>query len=49
MYFFFNIKNKINKTEKQPNKNMLNKAKHKTRLTQKVKQNTQEMQTKTRR
>ena len=25
---------------------MLNKAKHKTRLTQKVKQNTQEMQTK---
>ena len=28
---------------------MLNKAKHKTRLTQKVKQNTQEMQTKTRR
>ena len=43
------MKNKINKTEKQPNKNMLNKAKHKTRLTQKVKQNTQEMQTKTRR
>ena len=37
------MKNKINKTEKQPNKNMLNKAKHKTRLTQKVKQNTQEM------
>ena len=25
------MKNKINKTEKQPNKNMLNKAKHKTR------------------
>ena len=49
LYFFFNIKNKINKIEKQPNKNMLNKAKHKTRLTQKVKQNTQEMQTKTRR
>ena len=23
------LKNKINKTEKQPNKNMLNKAKHK--------------------
>ena len=36
------------KTEKQPNKNMSNKAKYKTRLTQKVKQNTQEMQTKTR-
>ena len=43
------MKNKLNKTEKQSNKNMLNKAKHKTRLTQKVKQNTQEMQTKTRR
>ena len=44
------MKNKINKkTKKQPNKNMLNKVKHKTRLTQKVKQNTQEMQTKTRR
>ena len=43
------MKNKINKTEKQPNKKMLNKAKHKTRLTQKVKQNTQEMQIKTRR
>ena len=28
---------------------MLNKAKHKTRLTQKVKQDTQEMQTKTKR
>ena len=28
---------------------MLNKVKHKTRLTQKVKQNIQEMQTKTRR
>ena len=28
---------------------MLNEAKHKTRLTQKIKQNTQEMQTKTRR
>ena len=38
--FFFN---KINKTEKQPNKNKLNKTKHKTRLTQK-KQNTQVMQ-----
>ena len=36
------MKNKINK-------NVLNKAKHKTRLTQKVKQNTQEMHTKTRR
>ena len=36
------MKNKINKI-------VLNKAKHKTRLTQKVKQNTQEMQTKTRR
>ena len=43
------MKNKIKKIEKQPNKNMLNKAKYKTRLTQKVKQNTQEMQTKTRR
>ena len=29
------MKNKINKTEKKPNKIMLNKAKHKTRLTQK--------------
>ena len=28
------MKNKINKTEKQPNKNMLNKVKHKTRLTE---------------
>ena len=37
------MKKKINKIEKQSNKNMLNKAKHKTRLTQKVKQNTQEM------
>ena len=37
------MKNKINKTKKQPNKNMLNKANHKTRLTQKVKQNTQEI------
>ena len=35
------MKNKTNKTEKQPNKIMLNKAKYKTRLTQKVKQNTQ--------
>ena len=43
------MKNKINKIEKQPNKNMLNKAMHKTRLTQNVKQNTQEMQTKARR
>ena len=34
------MKNKTNKTEKQPNKIMLNKAKYKTRLTQKVKQNT---------
>ena len=34
------MKNKINETEEQPNKNMLNKVKHKTRLTQKVKQNT---------
>ena len=42
-FFIFFMKNKINKTEKQPNKKMLNKAKHKTRLTQKVKQNTQEM------
>ena len=32
---YFYMKNKINKTEKQPNKNMLNKVKHKTRLTQK--------------
>ena len=47
--FFYNIKNKINNTKKQTNKNLLNKAKHKTRLTKKVKQNTQEMQTKTRR
>ena len=46
---FFYEKKKINKIEKQSNKNMLNKAKHKTRLTQKVKQNTQEMQIKTRR
>ena len=45
----FYIKNKINNTEKQTNKNMLNQAKHKTRLAQKVKQNTQELQTKTRR
>ena len=30
-FLYFYIKNKINKTEKQPNKNMLNKAKHKTR------------------
>ena len=29
------MKNKTNKTEKQPNKIMLNKAKYKTRLTQK--------------
>ena len=29
------LKNKINKTEKQPNKNMLNKVKHTTRLTKK--------------
>ena len=46
--FFFLMKNKINKTEKKkkkkPNKNMLNKAKHKTRLAQKVTQNTQEIQ-----
>ena len=40
------MKNKINKTEKQPNKNILNKAKHKTILIKKVKQNTQEMQKK---
>ena len=46
--FFLKKNNKINKTEKQPNKNMLNNAKHKTRLTQKIKQNTQEMQPKTR-
>ena len=32
---FFYLKNKINKTEKQPNKIMLNKVKHKTKLTQK--------------
>ena len=33
---FFFMKNKIKKkTKKQPNKNILNKAKHKTRLTQK--------------
>ena len=44
-FSFFLMKNKINKIEIQP-KNVLNKAKHKTRLTQKVKQNTQEMQTK---
>ena len=31
---FFYLKNKINKTKKHPNKIMLNKAKHKTRLTQ---------------
>ena len=31
------MKNKINKTEKQPNKIMLNKAKYKTRLTQNLK------------
>ena len=49
-FSIFFMKNKIKKkTKKQPNKNMLNKVKHKTRLTQKVKQNTQEMQTKTRR
>ena len=40
VYISCTSKNKINKTKKQPNKNMLNKAKHKTRLTQKVKQNT---------
>ena len=40
------MKKKINKTEKQPNKNILNKAKHKTILIKKVKQNTQEMQKK---
>ena len=34
-FSIFFKKNKINKTEKQPNKNMLNKVKHKTRLTQK--------------
>ena len=33
--FFFILKNKINKIEKQPNKIMLNKVKHKTGLTQK--------------
>ena len=49
LYYYFYIKNKINNTEKQTNKNMLNQAKHKTRLAQKVKQNTQELQTKTRR
>ena len=43
------MKKKINKAEKQPDKIMLNKGKHKTRLTQKIKQNTQEIQTKTRR
>ena len=32
---FFYLKNEINKTEKQPNKIMLNKVKHKTKLTQK--------------
>ena len=31
----FFLKNKINKTEKQPNKIMLNKVKHKTRLNKK--------------
>ena len=30
---FFYMKNKINKTKKQPNKIMLNKVKHKTGLT----------------
>ena len=30
IYYFF-YENKINKTEKQPNKNMLNKAQHKTK------------------
>ena len=43
---FFNLflyQNKINKSWKQTNKNMLNKAKYKTRLTQN-KQNTQVMQ-----
>ena len=39
------MKNKINKTEKQSNKNILNKAKHKTILIKKVKQNTQVMHT----
>ena len=39
-FLIFFMKNKINKTEKQPNKNMLIIEKHKTRLTQKVKQNT---------
>ena len=29
--FYFYMKNKIKKIEKQPNKNMLNNAKHKTR------------------
>ena len=38
-FSFFLMRNKINKIEIQP-KNVLNKAKHKTRLTQKVKQNT---------
>ena len=49
IFFLWKTKLKKKKTKKQPNKNMLNKVKHKTRLTQKVKQNTQEMQTKTRR
>ena len=40
---------KKKKKNNNNNKNMLNKAKHKTRLTQKVKQNTQEMHIKTRR
>ena len=49
-YFILFLYEKQNKQNwKKPNKNMLNKAKHKTRLTQKVKQDTQEMQTKTRR
>ena len=38
------MKNKINKTEKK-NKNMLNKVKHKTRPTQKLKAKTQVMHT----
>ena len=37
IFFYFYMKKKINKTEKQPNKIMLNKAKYKTRLTQKKK------------
>ena len=40
LIFQFFLKNKINKTEKQPNKNMLNKVKHKTRLTQKIESKT---------